>query len=492
MKNKFKFLIIFILISLFGLISIVLFKSGDNLIQSDESEIISTLKQKEQINKSISKTEHIVNAIELQGISRDITKSIIPSIVSITATQYKSSLTDEAYHYEKGSENELYKDEYLGSGVIISEDGYIITVAHLIQNAEEINIVLNDDSVYEADIIGTDNSYDIAVLKIDAEESLSVAYLGNSDDVKTGDFGFAVGNPFGLSGTVTFGIVSAVDRTLDTSPGSYYIQTDAEINTGNSGGAFVNIKGQVIGINKSIFSYGLGNNIGISFAIPINIVKKSALSLIKGEPLQKPFLGLVFKDGVLSSQVKSLRSEEGLRVVSVYEGSPASKAGLEKDSIILSINGQNVYRSVDYDKMLMSNNIGDKLTLRVKQGESILTRQLKLIRKPDYKKYRTSNFLGLVVGDVNKNYRNLNIPDSIKKGVVVIGIEKDSPSNGSGLKEGDLIIQIDEESIDRLDEYMLITDRLKQHTKARFMITVKRYGLNKDVAIRRIFYIENK
>jgi serine protease Do len=492
MKTKNKFLILFLVIACFGIIIIILLKSGDTFLKSDEPEIINILNEKEQINVNITKTQNYLNAIELQKISQTITETTIPAIISITATQNNSTHSDDTYYYDEPRPEGLYNDKYLGSGVIISKNGYIITVAHLIQNAEQVSIILNDESIYDAEIIGTNETYDIAILKINTKENLPVAYLGNSDEVKTGDFGFAIGNPFGLSGTVTFGIVSAVDRVIESSPDNYYIQTDAEINTGNSGGAFVNIKGQVVGINKSIFSYGLGNNIGISFAIPINIAKKVAMSIIKAEPLQKPFLGMMFKEDIISTQTNILRSKEGLKIISVYEDSPASKNNIKENDVILSMNGLSIQRRADYDKILFSKDIGDSITLSIKRGENILTKKLTLITNPDYQKYNSSNFLGLVVDRPDKKYRNIIIPKSIKKGVVLVGIERHSPSKDIGIKEGDVIIQIDENTVDSLDEYIRITEEFKRHTKARFMIIVKRYLSNKKEIIKKTFYIENK
>ncbi len=275
-----------------------------------------------------------------------------------------------------------YRQPYysMGSGFIVSNDGYILTNDHVVHGAEEIKVTLPDGREFPARLIGSDASYDIAVLKIDAQDDLPAAPLGRSDDLIIGEWAVAIGNPFGFllsnsEPTVTAGVISATRRDIRQSadqPGIYkeMIQTDAAINPGNSGGPLVNALGEVIGVNTFIFSKG-GGSVGIGFAIPIDTAKRVMQELIEYGSVRQVWVGLRIQEitPVLAQYLK-LESREGVIVSFVEPGSPAEEAGVRRGDVILSVNGTRVQHINEAQRALFGTQIGDRLTLTiVREGE---------------------------------------------------------------------------------------------------------------------------
>jgi len=254
--------------------------------------------------------------------------------------------------------------EALGSGVIVTSDGYIVTNNHVVQDAEKIMVTLNDKRAFTASIIGTDPSTDLALLKIDAS-NLSFLTYGNSDEVKIGEWVLAVGNPFDLTSTVTAGIVSAKARSINIlgSQGTIdsFIQTDAAVNPGNSGGALVNTRGELIGINAAIAS-GTGNYVGYSFAIPVNIVKKVVEDFMKYGKIQRAYLGIYYKE--ITDQFakdNGLPAVQGIYVEDVVQGGAADKSGLKKGDVILTLQGIPVNSKSELLEEVSQHSPGDKI-----------------------------------------------------------------------------------------------------------------------------------
>jgi serine protease Do len=265
-----------------------------------------------------------------------------------------------------------------GSGVIISPDGYILTNNHVVENTQTVTVnVGNDQKGYDARVVGTDPMTDIAVLKINPKgTALPVAQLGNSDDMRIGDWAIAVGNPLDIGTTVTLGIISAVNRTGLSAEGhslNSVIQTDAAINPGNSGGALANINGQVIGINEAIYS-PTGSYVGIGFAIPINTAKKIAAALIKDGKIIHPYLGVsyaalkAFPADARQQMGISLSSDDGVVVQQVYPGSPAAQAGLQTYDVILEANRQKIADQDTLNTIIQTHKPGDTLALLVSRN----------------------------------------------------------------------------------------------------------------------------
>jgi serine protease Do len=286
-----------------------------------------------------------------------------------TEFQRKSSVYDDFFdffNYGQPFRGQMNPLTAYGSGVIISPDGYIVTNNHVVQDADNITITMNDKRVFKASIIGSDPSTDLALIKIE-EQNLPFLTYGNSDDVKIGQWVLAVGNPFNLTSTVTAGIVSAKARDINIlgSQGAIesFIQTDAAVNPGNSGGALVNTKGELIGINAAIAS-GTGSYVGYSFAIPVNIVKKVVDDYMKYGKIQRAYLGISFNE--IDDQFakdKGLKVIQGIYVEDLVEGGAAAQSGIKKTDIIVKIENSPVNTKSEMLEVIGQHNPGDKISL---------------------------------------------------------------------------------------------------------------------------------
>ena len=353
-----------------------------------------------------------------------------------------------------------------GSGVIISPDGYIVTNNHVVSDAENIEVTLNDRRTFSARIIGTEPSADIAVIKIE-ETGLPFLSYGNSDQIKIGEWVLAVGNPFNLNSTVTAGIVSAKARNLnilgESTSIESFIQTDAAVNRGNSGGALVNVSGDLIGINAAIAS-NTGSYTGYSFAIPVNIVKKIANDIIQLGMVQKAYLGATFNE-IDSKFAKSNNIEKvsGLYVNVTEENSAAREAGIQKGDIILKINNLPVNSFSELKEVLWQHSPGDVIPILInsKGKEILLSVTLKnnlgkntILKKED----KTSiSMMGAVFESITAEEKmKLNI----KNGVKVSSLQSGKFKN-AGISEGFIVLSIDNHQISSLDDLKEILQRKK-------------------------------
>lgn len=338
-----------------------------------------------------------------------------------------------------------------GSGVIISEDGYVITNNHVVQDAETINVVLNDKRSFVARLVGNDPSSDLAVIKIEAD-GLEPLQFGNSDEVKIGEWVLAVGNPFNLTSTVTAGIVSAKARNINilgnkmsNAPIESFIQTDAAVNPGNSGGALVNLKGELVGINTAIAS-STGSYTGYSFAIPSNIVRKVTSDLIQYGMTQKANIGVHFAemDSKLA-EVKGIKSVRGIYIGYVIKDGAADKAGIKDGDIITSIDGKSVNSNAEFNEVLAQHSPGDVVKVAIERDG-----------KPFYFDVTLFNSMGntdIMRNDteaaeqiLNGSFREVNDKEKqqygISKGIVIEKVGK-SPFARLGIKNGFIITSID-------------------------------------------------
>lgn len=315
----------------------------------------------------------------------DIAEKIQPAIVNISTTQTIGAIIEQIPPAEKSEErqsprenNPLYqfKRRSLGSGVIIGKDGYIITNNHVIEAAVEIRVKLSDDQEFQAKIIGRDVKTDIALIKIEpAQQELPVATLGDSNALRVGEWVIAVGNPYGLSQTVTAGIISAKGRVIG-GPYDDFIQTDASINPGNSGGPLVNINGEVIGINTAIFGQVSQNRFaqGIGFAIPINIVRDVVADLQQYGKVKRGWVGIVIQE--ITQEIAAsfnLPETKGALVTGVVPDGPADKAGITRGDVILQFNGVNITHSIDLPRIAAEYEPGASSSLLInRDGEEML------------------------------------------------------------------------------------------------------------------------
>lgn len=338
-----------------------------------------------------------------------------------------------------------------GSGVIVSSDGYIVTNNHVVADAETINVVLNDKRTFTARLVGNDPSSDLAVIKIDAQGLNAVSY-GNSDAVRLGEWVLAVGNPFNLTSTVTAGIVSAKARDINilgdkmsSSPIRSFIQTDAAVNPGNSGGALVNLQGELIGINTAIAS-STGSYTGYSFAIPSNIVKKITQDLIRYGVTQKAHLGVHFAemDSKLSES-KGLKSVSGIYIGEVIKDGGADKAGLKDGDILMKIDQKSVNSNAELNEVLSQHSPGDVVEVEVERNGETLTRNVTLLNS-----FGNTEIMKNQVGETTEalggTFREITDSEKqqygIAKGVVVEKVGK-SPFARLGIRNGFIITSID-------------------------------------------------
>lgn len=315
--------------------------------------------------------------VDFRAAASNSLNSVVHVNTQIVQTRVARDPMLEFFFGPGAGREQQFKGQGSGSGVIISADGYIVTNNHVIDNAQEIEIVLNDNTSYEAKVIGTDPSTDVALLKVDAENLQPIA-MGNSDNVEVGSWVLAVGNPFNLTSTVTAGIVSAKARNINllrqktantnVVPIENFIQTDAAVNPGNSGGALVNIHGELIGINTAIAS-NTGSYTGYAFAIPVNLVKKITKDLITYGTVQRGYLGVQIQD--ISQELlekEKLGSTKGVYVAGLVEDGAAEKAGIKKGDVILQINGEHVNSASELQEMVARQSPGDEVDVLIRRG----------------------------------------------------------------------------------------------------------------------------
>ena len=336
-----------------------------------------------------------------------------------------------------------------GSGVIISEEGYIVTNHHVIEGADEINVHLADKRSFDADLIGADAKTDIAVLKVTASD-LPVLPLGNSDDVEIGDIVLAIGNPFGIGQTVTMGIVGATGRgDLGIKHYEDFIQTDAAINPGNSGGALINVRGELVGINTAILSRGSGGNQGVGFAVPVNLAHHVLTQLVDRGRVVRGYLGVGIQDlNPKMAQAFDLPDARGALVRSVQPDSPAADAGLEQGDVIIGIDGEKFDDTRELRLGIAAEQPGTTLRLAVIRdgGERTIPVQLGEFpeenRGPELSFDGGSSSMGLTVDELTPAVaRQLDLPKETQ-GVVVVNVKPGSPAAEKGLRRGDVISEV--------------------------------------------------
>jgi len=359
-----------------------------------------------------------------------------------------------------------HKSAALGSGVIVSSDGYIITNYHVVKDADEIKVLLSDKREFSGKVIGSDPKTEISIVKIEATD-LPTLKWGDSDALEVGEIVLAVGNPFGLNQTVTMGIVSAVGRAnVGIADYEDFIQTDAAINPGNSGGALVNVRGELVGINTAIFSTSGGYQ-GIGFAIPSNMVKSIMDSLVKKGRVIRGWLGVSIQSITpeLAKQF-NLKGEKGVLVSDVNENGPAEKGGLKRGDIILEYDGKNTDEPSQFRNMVANTSPGEEHSFKVLRNDQVLTLKVTIGELPsDQQQAQSSAYEGALRGisvqDITPEIaKKLNIPGRVK-GVIVSDVEEDSPAS-SVLMQGDIIQEINRKRVGSAKEYQEVAAGIKK------------------------------
>ena len=426
----------------------------------------------------------------------DLVDELLPTVVNISTTQAveqgRGSEEFEEFFREfferRGQRPQQRRQNSLGSGFIIDPAGFIVTNHHVIAEADEISVRLSDDTTLEATIVGSDEKTDIAVLKVEADRPLPATRWGRSDRTRIGDWVIAIGNPFGLGGTVTAGIVSARQRDINAGPYDDFIQTDAAINRGNSGGPMFNLKGEVIGINSAIFSPS-GGSIGIGFAIPSALAANIVDQLRDMGSVRRGWLGVRIQN-VTDELAEGLRldSARGALVASVSSGGPAEEAGVKQGDVILEFDGRPVPKYRNLSRMVAETSVGKRVkvvvwrkgravTLAVKLGE--LEEERVAARTPPTVTPSDDGIvepLGLNLAVITPELRQRFDLDEKTKGVVITEVVPDGSAAEKDLRPGDVIVEIDLEEVNEPSDVSEKVEKAKDEGHRVVTLLVFRQG----------------
>lgn len=424
----------------------------------------------------------------------DVAKRIMPSVVNISAEKVVRvqvpEFQDPFFEFWKKFFPEFpreQREKSLGSGVILTEDGYILTNNHVIKGAEKIVVKTKEKIYRDVKIIGKDPLTDLALLKID-EKNLPYSELGNSDEMEVGDWVIAIGNPFGLERTVTVGVVSAKHRTGINLPGSRsfqdFIQTDAAINPGNSGGPLVNIRGEIVGINTAIQTAGLPGNIGIGFAVPSNIAKDVIKDLMTTGEVERGYLGIYYQE-VTQEMAEGLGLEKvkGVIIAQVLKDSPAEKSGFKEGDIIVEFNGKEVTFS-QFPFIVARTPIGKKVSVKVIRDKKTVILKVEIGKRPSEetiaKVEKEETWLGIEVIDVSsEEAKKLGVME--KEGVLVVDVHPDGAVYGY-IERGDVIKKINTKYIKNMRDYRMMAEKLAKSDKP-IVFLVKRGETSRFITI---------
>lgn len=391
----------------------------------------------------------------------DLAERLLPGVVNISTVRSQPASEDKL---DIVSANEYIRDYFLqdeggrtslGSGFLIDAKGYIVTNNHVIDGADEIIVKLSDDRQFNAQIIGKDKMTDLALIKIESEEVLPFVKLGDSDTLRVGDWILAIGNPFGLGGSVTAGIVSAKSRDIDAGSYDNFIQTDASINQGSSGGPLFNMAGDVVGINTAIFS-STGGSVGIGFATPVNLSKFVIEQLIAKGRVERGWLGLKVatnNEDIILSDSQTFKG--GVVVSSLNDGSPAAEAGIEAGDVIIAFNGNDVKDAKGFSRNVAETPAGTSVILRVWRNNQLKDINLVIAAMPEADSAPLSVVEQAVLPDEKPAgyIEELGIIVEGKNDVVTVNeILADSDAALKGLKRGDVIQKIDGKDVSSIED----------------------------------------
>ena len=431
-----------------------------------------------------------VNTKEIPSSFADLAEKLMPSVVNILTTTTLTAQTNPfPFQFPPGSPFEdMFKGEQqerrtsaLGSGFIIEEKGLVITNNHVIQGAEDVYVRVNGGKEYEAKILGADPGMDLAVLKIQSEETFVPVKFADSDKARIGDWVIAIGNPYGLGGTVTAGIISARNRSIGLSRYEDYIQTDASINQGNSGGPLFNMEGDVVGINTAIL--GQSGSIGIGFAIPSNSAKKVINQLIEFGETKRGWLGVRIQTVSKEiAEMEKLDKSRGALVASVADNSPSYKGGIKPGDIILEFDGKLINEMSALPKIVAETDVGKKVKVKIWRNKREITKEIILGRLETSDDFKTQGTVTQkpkesVIEGLKITVRLLDKKDvserSLPKGttgLVITKIEKDSPVNY--LKVKDIIVEAQKKKINTIGDLNNIVNTVLRSEEKTLLIAI--------------------
>jgi serine protease Do len=437
-----------------------------------------------------------------------LVKRVLPAVVNISAQLSEEAASPGDRSADEGDEQSAPFDQFmrrffenrglpqlhhevmaLGSGFIIDPNGYVVTNNHVVGQAKKITVIFQDNSRHPAKVIGRDDKTDLALLKIDANGKLPFVDWGDSDKAEVGDWVVAVGNPFGLGGTVTAGIVSALGRDLQEGPYDDFIQVDAPINRGNSGGPTFNLSGQVIGINTAIYSPS-GGSVGIGFAIPSNTAKNVLEQIKTKGHVTRGWLGVAIQ-GMTPAIARSLGlgadQPAGALVASVSDNSPAAKAGLRQGDVIVSAGGHEIKTVHDLPRLVAGTPPGQKLGVEVLRDGKRETLAATIAEMPNNPQVASvegqegTSSLGLELSPLTPKLRSeFRVPKDVE-GVVVTGIANDSPAASLGVQPGDGLVSIDQQPARTPQEAAAALK--KASAKGNILLLLNRHGTSQFVGL---------
>ena len=438
---------------------------------------------------------NVSNARPVPDSFADLAERLMPSVVNISTTQtVRTTNNNFPFQFPPGSPFEDMFKEFqrpterkassLGSGFIIDKDGTVITNNHVIANAEDI-IVRVGDKEYKAKVIGSDPYADIAVIKISSKDTFKPVNFGDSDKARVGDWVVAIGNPFGLGGTVTSGIISARNRDINLTRYDDFIQTDASINQGNSGGPLFNLNGDVVGINTAIIAPGQAGSIGIGFAIPANAAKNVIDQLIKYGETRRGWLGVRIQEVTKEiADVENLKKVKGALVASVGEKSPADKAGIKPGDIILEFDGKEIDTMRTLPKVVGNTEVGKSVQLKIWRNKKLISKRLILGRLESTAEFKEKKSvpqkinksidiesLKINVRDINKTDKSERNLKANQTGSIINEIYQNSPLNGL-LNKNDIIIEVQKKSFQNSLELDRIIKNIVNKKETTVLLTI--------------------
>ena len=362
--------------------------------------------------------------------------------------------------FSEGNPPRGFEQRGVGSGFVMTQEGYILTNNHVVEDADQIKVKFANGREYDGKVIGRDPKTDLALVKVEGASDLHPLTLGNSDDLKVGSWVVAIGSPFGLEQTVTAGIVSAKGRVIGSGPYDDFIQTDASINPGNSGGPLINMRGEVIGINTAIIASGQG----IGFAIPINMAKEIVPQLEEKGHVTRGWLGVSIQE-VTPELAKSfdLKEKKGALVAQVFSDTPAEKAGIEQGDVIVEFDGREVADSKDLPRMVASTAVGKVVNIKLSRNGKILERQVKvgeMEEKVEAAKTPSHKSLGITVQNLTPEIaKGLGLEKDA--GVVVSHVEPGSPAASAGIQTGDVVREVDRKPVKDVQDFVQKIEKAK-------------------------------
>ena len=439
----------------------------------------------------------------------DLAEKLIPSVVNISTTHDKDAVADENADVDSHIETTvdsifnapLTNKVSLGSGFIIDKQGYIITNNHVIDKAQTITVTTNDNLSYEAKIIGTDRKTDIALIKIEPKKELVPVVFGDSDKIRVGDWILAIGNPFGLGGSVTAGIISAKSRDIESGPYDNFIQTDASINQGSSGGPMFNMQGELIGVNTAIFSTN-GGSMGVGFAIPTNLISFVIKELKKHGYVERGWIGIKMQSGSPDlSDSLGLSENKGIIISEVTPQSSADKAGLKAGDIILKFNNHEIDETRNLSRIVAETPIGSEAVVDIWRNRQKISLKIKIEKMPE------EDFSATPTQPKNENYQagndltandtasdnsqtffseiglslSLLNADAAQKyqfspetsGLIITNVSAESDSAKKGIKAGTLLVSVDKKPIIDFDDVKMSLIEAKQENNRPLLLQIK-------------------